>query len=179
MNNINLGDKLFKPLIHNKTIVKRIDELAQEINIQFASREMEIIVVLDGALPFAKTLIPLLTFPHRSHYIRVKTYEGMQSSARFNMDAPWFESLHSKEVLILEDIIDSGFTIYQLTEKLTESKVKSIQLATLLLKPDQLKHPVSPDFTGFELGRDFVIGFGMDYNEEGRNLEDIYCCINP
>ncbi len=177
--NITLGDKHFRLLISNAQILERIRDMAIEINQKFESRDIEILVVLEGAKTLSNTILPLFSFPYRSHFITVKTYEGMSSNATFNVDVSWFENLKTKEVLILEDIIDTGFTVHQLIEKLKERDINTIHLATLLLKPAQIKYPLKPDFTGFEIGPEFVVGFGMDYNEKGRELLDIYSCLNP
>ena len=179
MTNLTLGDKHFQPLISNARILGRINELAIEINSRLSLQDVDILVILDGAEVFAKAIIPLFSFKYVVHFIKIKTYEGMNSGSIFKLDLSVLEKLKSKDVLILEDIIDSGFTVHQLLEKLKERDIHKIHLATLLLKPDQLKYRVKPDFTGFEIGSEFVVGFGMDYNEQGRDLLDIYNCINP
>ncbi len=176
---ITLGDKHFKPLISKIQILDRIRDMAIEINQKFESREIEILVVLEGARTLSNIILPLFSFPYKCHFITVKTYEGMQSNSTFDIDVSWFKKLKSKEVLILEDIIDSGFTAHKLIEALKKKDLKTIHLATLLLKPQQLKYPINPDFTGFEIEPEFVVGFGMDYNELGRDLSDIYCFMNP
>lgn len=176
---IKISDKHFTRLIPNAKIRVAIESMAIEINRINAGQEIDILVVLDGAEPFAKCILPLLSFPHKAHFIRVKTYEGMHSMSIFNVDDSLFDQLKGREVLLLEDIIDSGFTLFKLIEKLKEWRIEPIQVAALLVKPANMKYAVKPDFTGFEIGGDFVIGFGMDYNEEGRELLDIYSCNNP
>lgn len=169
-----LGDKNFRLFIPNNQILLKIEEMARQINQTFVNRVPEILVIMDGAESFAMQLLPLLCFKYNCHFTRIKTYKGMKSDAHFNIDPTLKEKLSGKEVLILEDIVDSGHTVYNLMNKLEAWQVKNTSLASLFIKPNQLQHPVKQDFIGFELGPDFIVGFGMDYNEKGRNLKDIY-----
>jgi hypoxanthine phosphoribosyltransferase len=174
---IKVGDKYFSLLISHETIAKRIAEIANELNFRFENLEVDIVVVMDGAECFARHLIPQLNFNCCVHKIKVKTYDGMHSTHVFKITDGMPEMNSARELILLEDIIDSGHTVYKLSEHLEEHHTKKIHLVTLLFKPASLKYPVKPECIGFEIGNEFVVGFGMDYNEEGRQLPDIYQCI--
>ncbi len=173
-----LGDLRFKPLIFNAIIMERIRELAKEINEEIGSQKIELLAILDGAEAFAKAIHPFFSFENQLHFMKIKTYDGLHSSASADLDWSELDQLRGKNILILEDIIDSGFTAYKLTESLKKREIGDVRLASLLHKPAQLKYPAKPDFTGFEIGPEFVVGFGMDYREQGRELKDIYRCVD-
>ncbi len=174
-----LGDKHFELFISKGEILSRIKGLAEQLNRCYHNKQVDILVVLDGAEYFANALFPLLTFDFKPHSVKLKTYRGMNSALNPELEDSFSENLHFKQILILEDIIETGRSLAIIQHSLTKSKTCDLKIACLFSKPLQIQHPVKHDFTGFEIGPEFVIGFGMDYNEEGRELPDIYRCINP
>ncbi|HEX5625309.1 MAG TPA: phosphoribosyltransferase family protein [Saprospiraceae bacterium] len=171
---IGIGELTFKKFISREAIHDRMEQMAERINRDLAGSEVDILVLLDGAEAFANAILPKFNFSNRVHYRQVKTYQGTESTGRLELDTSWIGPFFDREVLILEDIIDTGHTLYRVCEMLRLIGNIRYRIATLLLKPKQLQYPVEPDYTGFEIGPDFVIGFGMDYNEQGRDLPDIY-----
>ncbi|MBK8451200.1 MAG: hypoxanthine phosphoribosyltransferase [Saprospiraceae bacterium] len=171
---IQVLDKQFELFLSNGTIHEKIAALAEAINRQFIGKELEIIIIMEGAEAFANAIIPLFNFSYNIHYQRIKSYIGMQSKGVLDFESEWISLLKQKELLILEDIIDTGLTLNLFIKFLEENDIKKVYVASLLLKPAQLKYELKPDFTGFEIGPEFIIGFGMDYNEEGRQLSGIY-----
>ena len=171
---IQLIDKKFQLFIPNSSILDKIDELAQQINQAYSGQHLEILVLLDGAKMFADAILPRFEFKYNAHYQQVKSYQGMHSGGAIQFDRELLNQFRGKNLLILEDIVDTGNTIMQLSEVLLAQNLEQLATATLLYKPLQLKHPIPLNFIGFEIGPEFVVGFGMDYNECGRELKDIY-----
>lgn len=164
----------FELYIENEAITAAIDEIADQLNHHYGDHSVNILVVLQGAETFSNYLLPLLKFPYKTHHTSIKTYHGLASGLEMKMDPPHLHISTDKPLLILEDIVDTGFTLNYLFDLLKEHGIEHIQLATLLFKPDSLRYPVQPSYIGFHIGPEFVVGFGMDYQEEGRQYEDIY-----
>lgn len=177
---IQIEDHKFSLFISNARILEKIKNLAEDINYKLQGQEVDILIIMDGAELFSQAILPCFRFSYRVHKLRIKTYNGMHSgnAASNSIDDSLLEILRGKSILILEDIIESGFTLGIVLHRVKQWGVKDIHLATLLLKPTQLKYPVQPDFIGFDIGPEFVVGFGMDYHEQGRELKDIYRCIH-
>jgi hypoxanthine phosphoribosyltransferase len=171
---IQLVDKKFQLFIPNARILDKIDELTQQINRAYSGKQLEILVLLDGAKMFADAILPRFEFKYNAHYQQVKSYQGMHSGGAIQFDRELLNQFRGKNLLILEDIVDTGNTLMQLSEVLLAQNLEQLAIATLLYKPRQLKHPIPLNFIGFEIGPEFVVGFGMDYNECGRELKDIY-----
>jgi hypoxanthine phosphoribosyltransferase len=175
---LSIDGKQFELFIDRKLIHAKISELALDINRCYAQQNPDILVVMEGAEMFAQTLFPLLKFEFTVHRVSIKTYQGMHSQREASLDDRFITEMHSPEILILEDIIETGNSLVKILGLMKTKTRTRIRIACLLSKPDCLQHVVQQDFTGFEIGPEFVIGFGMDYNEEGRQLEDIYRCIS-
>lgn len=174
MTEIQLADKKFELFIPNSRILEKIDELAQQINNSFSGQQLEILVLMDGAKAFADAILPKLNIDYHTHYQQVKSYQGMFSNKEVQFDIEVLKQFGGKNVLLLEDIVDTGNTLMQLSTALMAKNPVQVSIATLLYKPRQLKHSIPLNFIGFEIGPEFVVGFGMDYNELGRELKDIY-----
>ena len=123
---------------------------------------------------FTSDLAKHLDIPVEITFMRLSSYEGESSTGKVKQLIGLGEEVKDRHVIIVEDIVDSGLTMQALTEQLGKFKPASIKLSTLLLKPKALKCDVSIDYLGFEIENDFVIGYGMDYNGYGRNLNTIY-----
>lgn len=158
-------------LLSASDIQKRVQTIAQEINQQYPPEETLILfVVLHGALLFAADLIRHLRMPTEIESVRIRSYEGNKSGASIELLSVLPQSLTDKNVLIVEDIIDTGRSIQFLTNLLAAQKVKSLRVCTFLNKPDDHLIPVKPDFVGFDIGKNFVIGYGFDLDGKYRNL---------
>lgn len=174
MTEIQLADKKFELFLPHSRILEKIDELAQQINQTFVGQQLEILVLMDGAKAFADAILPSLNFEYNAHYQQVKSYQGMHSRGEIQFDRELLNQFGGKNLLILEDIVDTGNTLMQLYKALFAQNPVQLSIATLLYKPSQLEHLIPLNFIGFEIGSEFVVGFGMDYNELGRELKDIY-----
>lgn len=176
--NIQIGEYLFEKYIDKGRIELKILELAERINDFYGSQKVQILVLLEGAETFANHLIPYLKFQYSKTELQLKTYEGLHSTKTIYIPAALCDQINKTEpLLIIEDIIDSGRTLSGLLSFLDEQGVRNKQIVTLLHKPGCVNHPIQPMFIGFEIGPEFVIGFGMDIDGSGRELDCVYKLI--
>lgn len=170
---IQLKDKSFKPLIHSDAIQQRVKELAQKIDEDYRDKKPVFLVMLKGAFLFAADLLKHIRSDCEVAFVRASSYEGIHSSGLVTIN-PIEENLEGKDIIIVEDIVDSGKTLHTFIPLLQQKKPATIKIATLLFKPRSLQFVVYPDYVGFEIPEAFVVGYGLDYDELGRNLPDIY-----
>jgi hypoxanthine phosphoribosyltransferase len=159
-----------KPLFTETKIKARVGQMAAEISNAHGSHEtLVVLVVLHGALLFAADLVRGLTMPTEIESVRLKSYKGTESTGTVQLEGA-IPNLEGKHVLVVEDIVDSGRSIAFLKNHLAQSGAKSIKIAALLDKPDAHGADTAPDYTGFAIGRNFVIGYGLDLDGRFRNL---------
>jgi hypoxanthine phosphoribosyltransferase len=173
-NTIQIGDLQFVPYIHKAEIEKKVAEIAGNISQHYQEKVPLFLVVMNGAFMFAADLIRKLDFPAEVVFIRVKSYHGTQSTGEAKIYMPDDAELKDRHVIILEDIIDTGNSMSFLLPELQKKQPASLALTAILVKPEALQHDIAIDFPGFEIPNKFVVGYGLDYNGIGRNLEDIY-----
>jgi hypoxanthine phosphoribosyltransferase len=173
-NVITIGQLKFKIYLDEEQIYLRVKEIANEINARFTEKPPLIIVLMNGACFFAADLLKKLTFLPMVHFIKASSYHEMESTGTVVFQQISDLNLQGQDVLVIEDIVDSGTTMHQFCKLLTDSKVNSMTIATLLYKPSKLKYDLKIDFVGFEISDEFVVGYGLDYNNLGRNLGAIY-----
>jgi len=178
---IKVNDKLrnTQELLSAEVLSNRVYELAQEINSSYPQDEnLTVLIVLHGSLIFAADLVRHLTMPTEITTIDLKSYisdssNGMKSSNNIKVLSKLPETIRDKNILIVEDIVDTGRTLKFLIALLTEHGVKSINTCTLLNKPSEHIEPIAPKFVGFDIGNVFVLGYGLDLNGKYRNLPHI------
>lgn len=158
-------------LISEEEINKRLDEMAQEINEEYKGKRLHVIGILKGSVYFVCELTKRLEMPVTLDFMVVSSYgSGTESSGKVVIKKDTDISIEGKEVLVVEDIIDSGFTMHKLIPMLKEREPKSIKLASFLNKPSRREVPVHIDYVGYDIEDKFVVGFGLDYAQEYRNL---------
>lgn len=158
-------------LISEEEIALRIEVLGEAISKEYANQELVVICVLKGAFIFCADLIKKINLPVKLEFITLASYgEGTQSSGNVKLEMDVTGSVEGRNILIVEDIVDSGLTIKTLVGLLEQRNPKSIKLASLLFKPSKVKHPVDIDYLGFEIEDKFVIGYGLDYAGRYREL---------
>lgn len=165
--------ELFTPeaLITEDEIIHRIEELGAHITKDFDGQELVVICVLKGAFIFCSDLIKKINLPLKLEFISLSSYgDSTNSSGNVRLDMDIATNIEGKNVLVIEDIVDTGLTIKTLVELLKVRNPKTIKLATLLYKPSKLKHKVKIDYLGFEIEDKFVIGYGLDYAGRYREL---------
>ena len=170
---LTIKDKNFIPLIDENTLKSRITELAGQINQEYRDKEPLLVVVLNGAFIFAAELMTNLTIPCRVAFIRVSSYQQTTSTGVVRELLGLNESLTGQDVILIEDIIDTGLTIQEVSRLLMQQQPATLEIATLLFKPDALKVDVSIKYVGFEIENQFVVGYGLDYDGFGRNAKEI------
>lgn len=167
-------DKTFVPFITRDTLQQRIIELAGQINHDYADRRPLIVGVLNGAVLFAADLLKNLTINCEITFIRVASYEKMGSTGQVKEILGLSEVITGRDLIVIEDIVDTGLTMAQVLSQLREKEPASIAIATLLFKPDALQTPLDLAYVGFPIENQFVVGYGLDYDGLGRNTPDIY-----
>ncbi|RYD79368.1 MAG: hypoxanthine phosphoribosyltransferase [Sphingobacteriales bacterium] len=173
-NVIKVIDKEFEKFISAGEIQQRIKQIATQMNTELAGKNPVFLCVLNGAFFFASDLLKEIEFPCEISFVKVSSYSGMQSTGQAKTLLGLDENLRGRNVVVLEDIVDTGFTMTKLIEMLLEVGAESVKVATLILKPTALKHKVDLHYTGFEVADDFLVGYGLDYNKQGRNYKHIY-----
>ena len=157
-------------LINETRIEKRLDEMAKEINKDYEGKEIVLVGILKGSVVFmvelAKRLKPKVQF----EFMEVSSYEGIESTGKVKIVKDIKDSIEGKDVLIVEDIIDTGITLTFLKEYLQLKNPKSLKIATLLSKPSRRIKELSVEYIGFRIEDKFVVGYGLDYNQHYRNL---------
>lgn len=172
---VTIKDKSFVIRISADAIEKRVQSLAQQINSDYRDQSLMVLGVLNGSVFFAVDLFRHLDVGCELSFLRVASYHGgLSSSGQVTGVMGIKENLEGRHVLLVEDIVDTGITAKHLIEEVQKHKPASLKLATALFKPQALQTPVSPDYVGFEVAPDFLVGYGLDYDGLGRNLRDIY-----
>lgn len=177
MKEILIKDKIFRVLISGRKISRRIDEIAAMINRDFEGREVIFIGILNGAFMFAADLFKRINLKARISFVKLSSYHGTSSSGSIRDLIGLNEDLENKNIIILEDIIDSGETLEWIVNDLSARKVAEIKVAALLLKPEAYSGKIPVDYVGFKIPRDFVVGYGLDYDGYGRNLPSVYSLV--
>lgn len=168
-----INDKTFVPFIAADTIQQRITELAGQINQQYANKTPLLVVVLNGAFLFAADLMKRLTVPCEITFIRVASYTGTQTTGQLKEILGLTDQIEGRDLIVIEDVVDTGLTICDVCEQLKTKNPASLAVATLLFKPAALKKPIDLQYVGFEIGNEFVLGYGLDYDGLGRNTDAI------
>ncbi|MGI6450244.1 MAG: hypoxanthine phosphoribosyltransferase [Desulfitobacteriia bacterium] len=160
-----------KVLITEEELKKRVAELGEEITKEYQGKELLVIGIFKGAVPFLADLIRQIKIPLRYDFMAVSSYgASTKSSGAVRILKDLDTSVEDKHVLIVEDIVDSGLTLKYLKENLARRHPLSLKIATLLDKPERREVDVHPDYNGFKIPNEFVVGYGLDYNEVYRNL---------
>ena len=160
-----------KVLVPEEDVAKRIKELGEQISKDYAGKQVHLICVLKGGVFFMCELAKRITVPVSMDFMSVSSYgDGTASSGVVKIAKDLDESLEGKDVLIVEDIIDSGRTLSYLIQILEKRGPKSLKLCTLLDKPERRVKPVTVDYVGFNIPDEFVVGYGLDYAQKYRNL---------
>jgi hypoxanthine phosphoribosyltransferase len=173
-----IHDKLFVPYISSEAIDVRVKALAKEINVDYEDRNPLFIAVLTGSFVFAADLFRNITTPAEICFVKLSSYDGMSSTGNVVTQIGLNKEIKERHVIVLEDIIDTGKTLYEFMPSLEQQQPASLKLACLLSKPDALKYDLQADYTGFIIPDNFVVGYGLDYDGLGRNLPAIYTLSN-
>jgi hypoxanthine phosphoribosyltransferase len=171
---IQVLDKSFQIFITADEIATEINSLADSINSQYVGEEVVFISVLNGAFMFTSDLMKKINLEVEVSFVKMSSYEGLTSTGKVEELIGLNTDIEGKKVIIIEDIVDTGVTIDKIIKLLESHSPADIQICTLLYKPDAFKGSHPPKFVGFSIPNAFVVGYGLDYNEKGRNLDAIY-----
>ncbi len=174
MSLIKIHDKSFKPFLSAEQIQKRIAELAQELNRDYAGKKPLFIAILNGSFMFAADLFKAITIDAEICFIKLASYKGTSSSGQVITAIGLDVDLIGKDVIIIEDIVDTGKTLNEFLPKLHHQQPASLKIVALLHKPEAMVFPIPIDYTGFSIPNRFVVGYGLDYDGLGRNIREIY-----
>jgi len=178
MGNIQIKDKFFGLSIPESDILKAVKAVANQINTDLAGSNPLFICVLNGAFMFAADLMKEISFPCEITFIKLSSYEGLYTSGSVKEIIGLNESVVGRNVVVVEDIVDTGITMERILESLHAKGAKDIHIATFLQKPDALQRDIKIDYIAMKIPNDFIVGYGLDYDGYGRNLKDIYTVVS-
>ena len=174
MNEVNLKEKTFEVFISDTEIAEIVDSIANDIN-NSGVKDPLFIAVMNGAFLFAADVMRKITISNAEiSFIKLSSYEGTETTGKVDELIGVSDDISGRNIIVLEDIIDTGITLEKIISLLKKEEVADIKVATLLFKPDAYTKDIHIDFIGKSIPNDFVVGYGLDYDEIGRNLPHIY-----
>jgi len=174
MSTMKVHDKYFVPFLSEAEIQKKIKELAAQINKDYAGKKPLFIAILNGSFMFASDLFKYITIDAEICFIKLASYKGTKSSGQVITAIGLDTDITSRNVIIVEDIIDTGKTLNEFLPQIRNQQPTSLKIAVLLHKPEATVYPITIDYCGFSIPDKFVVGYGLDYNGFGRNSRSIY-----
>lgn len=174
---INILDKKFETSYPEEEILKRVKAVADRINTDMAGKNPLLLAVLNGSFMFAADLMRMITIPCEISFVKLASYQGTTSTGEIKEVIGINEDLTGRTVIIVEDIAESGLTMKRMIDTLGTRNPASIHICTLLLKPEKLKIDLNIEYAAMEIPNDFIVGYGLDYDQQGRNLRDIYTLV--
>lgn len=174
METIQVKDRLFSPFLREEEIQKEIKRVASEINCDYEGKEPLFLCILNGAFMFAADLLKDVKVPCNVSFVKVASYQGTDTTGKVKELMGLQESVEGRHVIIVEDIVDTGYTMRDVLDSLAEKKAASVQVCALLCKPDKLKVDINLKYLAMNIPNGFIVGYGLDYDGFGRNSRDIY-----
>lgn len=178
MKRINVSDREFELFLSSDKIHARIRELANEISNDLKDKDPVFIGIMNGAFMFASDLFKNLEIDAQISFVKLSSYHKMASTGKVQQSIGLNMDIKDMNIVILEDIIDTGNTLLEILAILREYQPASVRIVTLLFKPGKYKQNIPPDYIGFSIPDKFVVGYGLDYNGFGRKYADIYTVVN-
>lgn len=167
-------DKDFEIFISEKEIEGIVSRLGEEVSRDYADKDLVVCPILTGSFMFASDLVRRLTVNCEVSFVRYASYSGMRSTGTVKCMLPFPPEVEGRDVLIVEDVVDSGFSMRHMLDVVLDLKPRSVKICTLFFKPHAFKGDYKVDYVGREIGDEFIVGYGLDYDEEGRTLKDVY-----
>lgn len=178
MKKVKIHDKEFELFIPYEKIRSVVEKMADKMNEDLAGKKPVFLCILNGSFMFAAELFKRISLVETEiSFVKLASYEGDATTGKVKQLIGLNEDLKGKTVVILEDIVDTGITIDNITEQINRLNPARVKVATLLLKPEALQKEVNLDYVGLEIPNNFIVGYGLDYDGYGRNLIDIYSVI--
>ena len=177
MQTIQIHDKKFTLSITEEEIQAAVKRVGEAINRDLAETNPLFICVLNGAFMFAGDLMKVVNFPWEITFVKLSSYEGIYTSGNVKEIFGLNESIVGRNVVVVEDIVDTGITMEKIIESLNAKGAKSIKVATFLQKPEALQRDITVDYVAMKIPNQFIVGYGLDYDGYGRNLKEIYTVV--
>jgi len=177
MSRVTIKDKTFETSIPESEILQRVKAVAARINKDMEGRNPLFLAVLNGAFVFAADLMREITIPCEISFVKLASYQGTTSTGKVTEVIGINEDLAGRDIIIVEDIVDTGLTMKRMVETLGTRKPASVQICALLVKPEKLQVELDIKYAALEIPNDFIVGYGLDYDQQGRNLRDIYTLV--
>ena len=177
METIHIKDRVFRVSIKEEDILKEVDRVAAAINHDLAGKNPLFLSVLNGSFMFASDLMKRITIPCEISFVKMSSYQGVNTTGKVREMIGVNEDLTGRTVVIVEDIVDTGYTMKHMLETLKTYGPESIHIATLLVKPEKLKVDLDIEYAAMKIPNDFIVGYGLDYDGFGRNYRDIYTVV--
>ena len=174
MSTIKIHDREFVKTIPAEEIAQRVKGVAERINKDYAGKRPLLIGVLNGCFMFVSDLMKNLEIECEVSFVKFSSYQGAETTGNVKQLLGLSESIEGRDVIIVEDIVDTGLTMHKMLETLEKKKPASLAVASLFLKPARLRVPVEVKYSAFEIPDRFIVGYGLDYDGLGRNLPDVY-----
>ncbi len=174
MSKIRVHDKEFVPYLSSSEIDVQVQRVADEINRDYAGKKPLFIAILNGAFIFAADLFKKINIEAEICFIKLASYKGVKSTGKVITAIGLDTDLYGRDVIIVEDIVDTGKTLFQFLPQLEHQNPASLKVASLLHKPEACVHSIKIDYLGFTIPDKFVLGYGLDYDGLGRNIKEIY-----
>lgn len=175
MARIKLHDKYFVPFISNEEIEKAVETTAKQISSDYKDKEAPLFLsVLNGSFMYASSLLQKLTIPAEISFIKLSSYHGTETTGSVKQLIGLNQDIAGRDVVIVEDIVDTGTTIVELVDVVKKAGAASVKITTLLLKPEAYHKEIAIDYPAMKIPNDFIVGYGLDYNQLGRQYKDIY-----
>ncbi len=174
MNTITVKDKVFEPFLKEEEILKEVKRVAQEINRDYKDKNPLFLCVLNGSFMFASDLMKEIDIPCNISFVKLASYQGTVSTGKITEVIGINESIQGRDVIIVEDIVDTGFTMKRALENLGTRNPASLNICTLLTKPGKLQVELDIKYVAMQIPDDFIVGYGLDYDGYGRNIRNIY-----
>lgn len=178
MKTVKLKDKTFKLFIPESELFERIQKVADRLNSDMKDKNPLLLAVLNGSFMFAADLMRRLTIPCEISFVKLASYQGTTSTGKIKEVIGINEDLTDRTVVIVEDIVESGLTIKRMVESLGTRNPKSVHVCTLFQKPELLKENIKVDYVAIPIPNDFIVGYGLDYDQQGRQLRDVYTLVS-
>ena len=177
MSRVTIKDKTFETSMPEAQIKWRVKQLAQQISSELEGKNPLFLAVLNGAFIFAADIMREMTSPCEISFVKLASYQGTTSTGKIKEVMGINEDLSGRTVIILEDIVETGLTIKQMIESLGTRNPAEIKVCTLFFKPEKLNVDLKLDYVAFEIPNDFILGYGLDYDQQGRGLKDLYTLV--
>ena len=177
MSRVKIKDKTFETSMTEAEIKQRVKELAQQMSRDLEGKNPLFLAVLNGAFIFAADLMREMTIPCEISFVKLASYQGTTSTGTIHEVIGINEDLSGRAVVIVEDIVESGLTIKRMMEQIGTRHPASVQVCTLFFKPEQLKEDLKLDYVAFSIPNDFILGYGLDYDQQGHGLKDLYTLV--